>query len=68
MKQSESPKKGRKVRIAEGCYIGEYAVPQVKWVEDADCPLCGGDELMEAKGMALCVSCNEFVKPKKRRR
>jgi hypothetical protein len=56
-----------KVRIGRRCFVGEHASPQVLWVEDAVCPICGGDQLMDAHGMALCVPCNKFVKPKKTR-
>jgi len=60
-------KKDSKVKITRRCFVGEHAVPQVRWVEDATCPVCGGDQLMDANGMALCVQCNKFVKPKKAR-
>ncbi len=59
--------KGGKTRISGRCYVGEFAVPAVRWVEDATCPICGGDQLMDAHGMALCVPCNKFVRPKRRR-
>jgi len=59
-------KKSNKVKIGKKCYIGEHAVPEVKWIEDANCPMCGGDRLMDATWMALCVECNKFVKPKKK--
>jgi len=55
------PKAGRR------SYVGEYAEPSVRWVDDANCPICGGENLMDALGMALCVDCNKFVRPKKRR-
>jgi len=54
-----------KVRIGKRCFVGEHAAPQVLWVEDAVCPICGCNQLMDAHGMALCVSCNKFVKPKR---
>jgi hypothetical protein len=61
-----SKRRSSKVKIGEHCFIGEHAVPQVRWVEGATCPECDGDQLMDAKnGLALCVSCNKFVKPKK---
>ena len=65
--KAEGKKRSTKVKIGNRCFVGEYAVPQVRWVEGATCPVCGGERLMDAQGMALCVSCNKFVKPKKTR-
>lgn len=66
MKKAVPSKKSDKVKIGNRCYVIEHAVPQVRWVEDAICPVCGSDQLMDAHGIALCVSCNKFVRPKKR--
>jgi len=57
----------RKARISGRCYVEEFASPRVRWVEGAKCPICGGDQLMDAYGMALCVPCNKFIKPKRKR-
>jgi len=57
----QKPRRGRKF------YIGEYAEPSVRWLEGVDCPICGGEDLMDALGMGLCVKCNKFVRPKKRK-
>jgi len=56
----------RKVRLAKRCFIGEFAAPNVKWVEGAVCPECDSDRLMDAGTLSLCVSCNKFVKAKKK--
>ena len=58
-------KRSSKVKIGEHCFVGEHAIPQVRWVEGATCPECNSDQLMDANGLALCVSCNKFVRPKK---
>jgi hypothetical protein len=60
-KQESKPRRAGRFRI------GEFARPEVRWIEDAKCPICGSEELMDALGMALCVPCNKFVKPKKNR-
>jgi len=58
-------KQGTKPRRTGRFHVGEFACPEVRWVEDAKCPICGSEQLMDALGMALCVPCNKFVKPKK---
>lgn len=58
--QRKRPRAGRKF------YVGEYAEPTVRWLDGVCCPICGGDDLMDALGMGLCVKCNKFVRPKKR--
>ena len=58
--------KKSKPRAIRKNLIGEYAEPSVRWIDGAECPICGGGELMDALGMGLCVDCNKFVKPKKR--
>jgi hypothetical protein len=67
MTKAGGKKGSAKVKIGNRCFVGEYAAPKVRWVEGATCPLCGGEQLMDAQGMALCVSCNKFVKPNKTR-
>lgn len=62
---SDARKKGRPERLGRRCYVGEHVVPSVRWLDGAVCPKCGCNELMDADGMALCVKCNKFVKPKK---
>jgi len=64
---AKTGKQGSRVRKTGRFHVGEYACPAVRWVEDAKCPICGSDQLMDALGMALCVPCNKFVKPKKNR-
>lgn len=59
--------KNSKARATRRFHIGEFASPRVKWVEDAECPICGSDQLMDAFGMALCVPCNKFIKPERKR-
>ena len=65
MKKSGRPKSKKPVKIGKRCYIGEHAVPSVKWLVNAKCPRCGGTDLMDAHSMALCIKCNKFVKPRK---
>jgi hypothetical protein len=60
-------KRGIKARKGGCFYVGEFACPEVRWIEDAKCPICGSDQLMDALGMGLCVPCNKFVKPKRNR-
>lgn len=55
----------KKIRLGGRCYVVEHAVPTARWIENARCPLCGGNNLMDAVGMALCVDCNKFVRLKK---
>jgi hypothetical protein len=54
------PKAGRNIRFCE------YAEPSVRWIDNAECPICGGSDIMDALGMGLCVDCNRFIRPKKR--
>ena len=64
--EAVSKKRSSKIKIGEHCFVGEHVVPQVRWVDGAICPECNGNQLMDAKnGLALCVSCNKFVRPKK---
>jgi len=57
----ETPKK----KPGKRRLIGEYAEPSVRWLKGVRCPICGGEDLMDALSMGLCVKCNKFVKPKK---
>jgi len=66
MTKAGGKERSAKVKIGKRCFVSEHAAPQVRWVEDSTCPICGGEQLMDAQGMALCVSCNKFVKPKKK--
>jgi hypothetical protein len=66
LEKTASKKASGKVRIGKRCFVGEHAVPEARWIEGAECPVCGGEELMDAMGMALCIRCNKFVKPKKK--
>jgi hypothetical protein len=66
IKKAGDKKRSSKVKIGRRCFVSEHATPQVRWVEGATCPICGSGQLMDAKGMALCVSCNKFVRPKKK--
>jgi hypothetical protein len=62
---SGSVEKDKPKRLGRRCYVGEHVVPSVRWLEGVVCPICGCSDLMDADGMALCVKCNKFVKPKK---
>jgi hypothetical protein len=64
---AQTTKQGSRARKAGRFHVGEFACPEVRWVEDAKCPVCGSDQLMDAFGAALCVPCNKFVKPIKNR-
>ena len=68
MKHPIKSEKKKPVKIGNRCYIGEHAIPKAKWLENAECPNCGSMDLMDARGMGLCVACNKFVKPKKSKR
>ena len=63
---SANERKASKPRGARRGMINEYAAPEVRWLEGVECPICGCGDLMDALGMGLCVSCNKFVRPKKR--
>jgi hypothetical protein len=59
--------RSKKMKLGRRSYIGEFAEPSVRWVDGCECPICGCEDLMDAFGMALCVKCNKFVKPKRKR-
>ena len=68
MKLSSKSAEKKPVKIGNRCYIGEYAVPEARWLENVECPNCGSTNLMDARGLGLCVKCNKFVRPKKSKR
>lgn len=66
MSELSHHKSANKERLGRRCFIGDFASPEVRWVDNAVCPDCGCDKLMDAGKMGLCISCNRFVKPKKK--
>lgn len=66
MKKAEETAK-RKPKAGRKFHVGEYAEPSVRWLEGVCCPVCGCEDLMDALGMGLCVNCNKFVRPEKKK-
>jgi len=60
-------KNAKKECLGRRYFIGDFASPEVRWIENAVCPICGCDRLMDAGKLGLCISCNKFVKPLKKK-
>lgn len=63
MNELSHTKNAKKERLGKRCFVGDFVSPEVRWIENAVCPNCGCDRLMDAGKMGLCISCNKFVKP-----